>query len=82
MMLVANVHEQAYNRPMLELRIKELEGLLLVANNSLALLTLSNTELKSDLADSQMRNKKLKRNARRDERDFKNQLTVAQNNRG
>ena len=35
-----------------------------LANNAVAVLTVSNTELKSDLADSQMRNKKMKRNSR------------------
>lgn len=65
-----------------EQRIKELEGLLLVANNSLALLALSNTELKSDLAHSQKKNMKLKRTARRNERDFKSKLSAAKNDLG
>ena len=64
-----------------EIRIKELETLLLTATTALAVLTKAHAELQSDLADSQMRNKKLKRTSRRDERDFKSQLAVA-NNRG
>ena len=60
-----------------EHRIKELEGLLLVANNSLALLSVSNAELRRDLVHSQRANMKLKRTARRDERDFNSKLSAA-----
>jgi hypothetical protein len=45
-----------------DVRITELEGLLLAANQSVALLTKTNADPPHDLAASQMRNKKLKRN--------------------
>ena len=64
-----------------EERIKELELQLLAANASIAALTTKNRELASDLADADMRNKKLKRSARQSETSFQDQLTIAKNRR-
>lgn len=63
-------------------RIKELEALLAAANDALQKLTLANTELTRQVADAEMRNRKLKRNSRNDESALKDQLTAAQNRRG
>jgi len=63
-------------------RIKELEALLATANDALQKLTLANTELTRQVADAEMRNRKLKRNSRNDESALKDQLTAAQNRRG
>ena len=58
-------------------RIAELEQLLATANASLALLTLTNTHLTSDLTAAETRNRKLRRGARQDEMKFKEQLQMA-----
>ena len=63
---------------MSEERIKELELQLVTANAAVTNLTGLNTGLTEQLSDAQARNKKLKRTSRRDERDFKEQLAVAQ----
>jgi hypothetical protein len=63
---------------MLELRIKELEELLLVANQITARLTQANAELTSSLNEAELRNKKLKRSSRRDEDSLRLQLAVSQ----
>lgn len=66
---------------MSEQRILELEQLLLTANEAVAKLTLSTVDLTRQLSDADTRNKKLKRNSRRDEWAFKEQLSVAQSRR-
>ena len=67
---------------MSEQRIEELELLLVTANASIATLTASNVELTRNLAGAQVRNKKLKRSARRDQSAFKEQLAAALSRRG
>jgi cell division protein FtsB len=62
-------------------RILELEQLLAVANDSLAKLTETNTELTRQVADAETLNRKLKRNARNDESSLRSQLATAQNRR-
>jgi hypothetical protein len=47
----------------------------------LAQLSHSNADLTRQLADAEMRNKKLKRNSRNDESGLKQQITDAQNRR-
>lgn len=64
-----------------EARILELEQLLSAANDTVAQLTRANTELTRQVADAEMRNKKLRRNSRNDESALKQQLTDAQNRR-
>lgn len=64
-----------------EQRIAELEQLLAAARQSAATLTLTNQELARQLADAEMRNKKLKRNSRNDESALKQQIADAQNRR-
>jgi hypothetical protein len=64
-----------------EARILELEQLLSAANDTIAQLTRANTELTRQVADAEMRNKKLRRNSRNDESVLKQQLTDAQNRR-
>ncbi len=59
----------------------ELEQQLFTANETVAKLTLSNAELTKQLADSEVRNMKLKRASRRDESTFRQQLSVAQSRR-
>ena len=67
---------------MSEQRILELEQQLVAANESVAKLTSANATLTSDLSDAQVRNKKLRRSAKNDERAFREQLAVAQRHRG
>ena len=67
---------------MSEQRILELERQLLTATESVATLTTANTELTRQLADSDLRFRKLKRSARSDESSFQSQLAVAQSRRG
>lgn len=62
-------------------RVLELEQLLSAANESLEKLTVTNAELTRQLADAEMRNKKLKRSSRNDTGALKEQLTEAQNRR-
>ena len=63
-------------------RIRELELQLAAANASIATLTATGIELTRGLTDAELRNKKLRRNARREESAFKNELAVAQSKRG
>lgn len=67
---------------MLEERIKELESQLATASESVTSLTRSNADLTERLSDAEIRNKKLRRSARREESSFKQQLAVAQSRRG
>lgn len=67
---------------MFEARIKELELQLAGVNESMAKLVLANAGLTTQLADAEVRNKRLKRSSRQDESSFKDQLAVAQRNRG
>ncbi|SDS59847.1 hypothetical protein [Opitutus sp. GAS368] len=62
-------------------RILELEQLLAAANESLAKLTATNTDLTRQVAEAETRNKKLKRASRNDESALREQLTTAQNRR-
>ena len=62
-------------------RILELEQQLLTANETVAKLILSTTELTRQLSEAETRNKKLKRSSRRDESSFREQLSVAQSRR-
>jgi uncharacterized coiled-coil protein SlyX len=64
-----------------EARIFELEQQLATANDMLAKLTVANAELERQVADAEMRNKKLKRSSRQGESALKEQLTAAQNRR-
>ena len=66
---------------MSEERILELEQQLAAANEAVAKLTLTNAELTKQLADADTRNMKLKRNSKRDENTFRQQLSVAQSRR-
>ncbi len=59
----------------------ELTELLRVANATVARLTLANAGLTVDLNQLQRVTKKLKRNTRRSERDFKDQLATAMRGR-
>ncbi len=61
-----------------ETRIKELEQLLLTANDTVARLTLTNAELTRDLTAAGVSWKKLKRSSRRDESMLKEKLAVAE----
>jgi hypothetical protein len=61
-----------------EERIRELEALLLTANQALALSTQANLKLKSDLAAVELAGKRMRRNARQDESNLKTQLDSAQ----
>ncbi len=63
-------------------RVAELEQLLVVANESIAKLTVTNTELTKQVSDAETRNRKLKRSSRKDESNFKDQLLLAQTRRG
>lgn len=58
-------------------RIAELEQLLFVANESVTRLTLANTQLTTELSGTESRNRKLRRNARRDDRRIKEQIQLA-----
>jgi phage shock protein A len=62
-------------------RILELEQQLLAANETVAKLILSTTELTRKLSEADTRNKKLKRSSRRDESSFREQLSIAQSRR-
>jgi hypothetical protein len=77
-MVVAIARFRGYQGVMSEQRILELEQQLLTANEAMAKLTLSNTDLTRQLSDADTRNKKLKRSSRRDEWAFKEQLSIAQ----
>ncbi len=66
---------------MSEERIKELEGLLVTAQESVAKLTLTNADLTKQLGDAETRNRKLKRTSRNDASSFRDQLVVAQRHR-
>lgn len=68
--------------PMPEQRIKELELQLAAAGASIAALTATNLELTRGLADAEVRNKKIKRSARRDEGALRDQLASVQFRRG
>jgi phage shock protein A len=68
--------------PMPEQRIKELELQLATASETVASLTRLNAELTARLSDAEIRHKKLKRSARRDESNLQDQLAAAQNKRG
>lgn len=65
-----------------EQRVAELEQLLVVANEAIAKLTVTNTELTKQVSDAETRNRKLKRSSRKDESNFKDQLLLAQTRRG
>jgi len=62
-------------------RIMELEQQLVTANDTVAKLTLSVTELTAQVADAELRNKKLRRNSKNSESSFKDQLAMAQSAR-
>ena len=62
---------------MSEQRIKELELRLIAATETVASLARVNAELAGRISETERRNKKLKRTARRDVRTFKEQLLVA-----
>jgi phage shock protein A len=84
-MVVANAGFCEYQGSMTEQqileRILELEQQLLTANETVAKLILSTTELTRQLSEAETRNKKLKRSSRRDESSFRQQLSVAQSRR-
>ncbi len=80
-MFVAICRRQAHDKAMHEQRIVELEQLLAAANLSVAAMAQTNQELTRQLADAEMRNKKLKRNSRNDESALKQQIADAQNRR-
>lgn len=80
-MVVAICRRPAHDRAMHEQRIAELEQLLAAARQSAATLAQANQELTRQLADAEMRNKKLKRNSRNDESALKQQIADAQNRR-
>ena len=67
---------------MSEPRIQELEDLLFVANASIVALTATNHELTRNLSEAEVRNRKLRRSARKDASSFKEQLAVALSRRG
>ena len=81
-MLVAFAAKPPRSRFVSATRILELEQQLLTAGESVARLTLANTELTKQLSDAETRNKKLKRNSRNDESTLRSELAVAQNRRG
>jgi phage shock protein A len=64
-----------------EQRIKDLELQLAAANEAVARLTAANVELTRGLSDAEALNKKIRRNARRDESSFKEQLATAHTRR-
>lgn len=80
-MVVAIADDQVHQRCMPADRILELENLLSAANDTVAQLTRTNADLTRQVADAEMRNKKLKRNSRNDESALKQQLSDAQNRR-
>ena len=69
-----------------ENRIIELEAQLATAIESVAKLTLANSELTTQLtdqaSDNEARERKLKRNSKRDQTTLRDQLASAQNRRG
>lgn len=70
-----------YARAMSAARIQELEQLLLVANAAVVKLSVEKAELVERLTDAELRAKKLKRGARKDQNSLKEQLLTAQNRR-
>jgi phage shock protein A len=62
-------------------RILELEQQLVTAHATVANLTASVTALTAQVADAELRNKKLRRNSKNSESSFKDQLAMAQNHR-
>lgn len=60
-------------------RILQLETSLTAATGEITRLTLANAELAKQLADSDMRNKRLRRSSKRDETSLRAELSVAQN---
>ena len=73
---------RAYQGSMPEQRILELEQQLVTAHEAVAKLTLTNTDLTDRLSDAEVRNKKLRRSSRKDERALKDQLVLALSRRG
>ena len=63
-------------------RVAELEGLLLAANVSVAALTRSQALLTGQLADAELRARKLRRKSRRDENTFRTEIAFARSHRG
>lgn len=61
-----------------EQRIQELELQLAATGETVANLTRQNAELTGRLSAAELRNKKLRRSARRDASSFKQQLATAQ----
>lgn len=80
-MVVAIARRRGYSRAMPEQRIAELELQLLAANDTILKLTQSNAQLTSSLADAEVRNRKIRKSARRDESSFKEQLAAANSRR-
>ncbi|MDI1321045.1 MAG: hypothetical protein PSW75_12760 [bacterium] len=64
-----------------EERIKELDALLLAANENMALLTTVNAEPTAGLAEAERTNKKLRRGARQDGDSLRSQIKVLQSHR-
>jgi phage shock protein A len=81
-MMVAIARRDGFAGSMPERRIKELELQLAAANEIIVKLTATNDQLTRGLAEAESYNKKLRRNARRDESTFKEQLATAQIRRG
>lgn len=65
-----------------EQRIKDLESQLLTANETIAKLTAANAILTESVLVADVRNRKLRRSARNDESNFRDQLTIANNRKG
>lgn len=65
-----------------ESRIQELELQLAASDETVANLTRQNADLTGRLSLAELRNKKLRRSARRDTSSFKQQLAAAQGRRG
>jgi hypothetical protein len=80
-MVVAIRRFRAYQGVMPEQRIAELEQQLVVANAAVTKLTADNTDLTTQLATAELRNRKLRKSAGRDERSFKEALSAAQSAR-
>ena len=64
-----------------EERIKELDLLLLAANENIARLTKANADLIVGLAEADRQNKKLRRSSRQDGDSLRSQITVLQSRR-
>jgi septal ring factor EnvC (AmiA/AmiB activator) len=77
-MALAVLARWGYMGSMLEQRIKDLEALLVTANAALEASMAANAKLKTDLAASELSNKRIRRNARQDESKLKTQLDTAQ----